>query len=271
VKIVLLCSGQPNQVALATKTAAGFNLAGIIIEQPVAKKVTAFSPAQLVEKILNRTFFVSLQRSWFNLMDACKREYPTFPDTQKITVPNINAAASIDFIRQLKPDLVMVSGTSILKTGILELPIPKGIINLHTGLSPYVRGGPNCTNWCIAKEQFHLIGNTIMWIDAGIDSGDIITTERTPLDGQENLLELHMKVMNHAHELYLRALKKIQDDPMHCARVKQQSIAVGTIHYTRQWNLHEKWRLLKNLKKLPAYFQSAKYTIDSSKVKTVPL
>jgi methionyl-tRNA formyltransferase len=271
VKIVLLCSGQHNQVALANKVTAGFNLAGIIIEQPLAKKVAAFSLAQLLEKLLDRTFFISLHRTWFNLLDAFKKEYPAFPDTQKITVQSINSEVSVDFIKRLQPDLIMVSGTSIVKTNILELPIPKGIINLHTGLSPYIKGGPNCTNWCLAEEKFHLIGNTIMWIDAGIDSGDIITTESTPLNGRETLFQLHMKVMNHAHDLYLKALKKIQEDHAHCPRVKQESIARGTTYYSRQWNRKKKRRLLKNLKKLPAYFQSAKYATDSSKIKTVPL
>ena len=270
-KIVLLCGRQHNQVALANKVAVKFNLAGIIIEQAPAKKAMSFSLAQIVEKILNRTFFIPLHSSWFNLLNTYKKEYPDFPDTQKITVQNVNSEASVDFIKRLKPDLVMVSGTSIVKTKILELPIPKGIVNLHTGLSPYIKGGPNCTNWCIAEEQFHLIGNTVMWIDAGIDSGDIITTENTPLNGLETLSQLHLKVMNHAHDLYLKALKKIQENPGHCPGVKQESIVRGTTYYTKQWNREKKWRLLKNLKKLPAYFQSAKYASDSSKIKTVPL
>lgn len=270
-KIVLLCSGQHNQVALANKVAAQFNLAGIVIEQRPAKKAMSFSLAQIVEKVLNRAFFISLHRTWFNLLDAFKKDYPDFPDTQKITVPSINSEASVNFIKSLQPDLIMVSGTSIVKTDILKLPIKKGIVNLHTGLSPYIKGGPNCTNWCLAEEKFHLIGNTVMWIDAGIDSGDIITTESTPLTGLETLLQLHMKVMNHAHDLYLKAVKKIQEHPGHCPGVKQESIAGGTTYYSRQWNKVEKRRLLKNLKKLPAYFQSAKYTSDSSKIKTVPL
>jgi len=87
----------------------------------------------------------------------------------------------------------------------------------------------------------------------------------------ETLSQLHLKVMNHAHDLYLKALKKIQENPGHCPGVKQESIVRGTTYYTKQWNREKKWRLLKNLKKLPAYFQSAKYTSDSSKIKTVPL
>ncbi|MBC7888522.1 MAG: hypothetical protein H7Z13_11635 [Ferruginibacter sp.] len=270
-KIVLLCGRQHNQVALANKIAERFNLAGIVIEQPPPKKMITFSLVQLVEKLLDRTIFLSLHRTWFNLLNEYKKEYSSFPDTKKITVSNINADASIDFIFTLQPDLVMVSGTSIVKKNILALPIPKGIINLHTGLSPYIKGGPNCTNWCIAEKQFHLIGNTIMWIDAGIDSGDIITTERTLLEGQENLLQLHMKVMNHAHELYLKAVKMIAENPAHCPRVKQLSIAAGITYYTRQWDRRAKWRLIKHVKQIPAYFKSVKYSTDCSKIKTVPL
>ncbi len=270
-KIVLLCGHQYNQVALANKIAQQFHLAGIIIEQKETKNATAFSLKQLIEKVLNRTVFITLHRSWFKLLDTYKNEYPAFPETEKIRVSNINSEASVDFIRHLQPDLVMVSGTSIVKNKILDLRIPKGIINLHTGLSPYINGGPNCTNWCIAEKQFHLIGSTIMWIDAGIDSGDIITTERTLLDGKESLPDLHLKVMNHAHTLYLKALKKLQEDPEHCAKVKQKSIAAGTTYYNSQWNSNAKWRLLKNLKKLRAYFKSAQYKIDISKIKTVPL
>jgi len=39
--------------------------------------------------------------------------------------------------------------------------------------------------WCLAKNWLHLIGNTVMWIDPGIDSGDLLSTERTPLDGMK--------------------------------------------------------------------------------------
>jgi folate-dependent phosphoribosylglycinamide formyltransferase PurN len=259
-------------VALANKIAANFNLTAIVVEQPVAKKANYFSLKQIAEKILNRTFFLSIHKAWFNLLKAYKKEYPSFPGhIQKVFVRNINVETSVNFIKMVQPDLVMVSGTSLLKNEILRIHIPKGIINLHTGLSPYIKGGPNCTNWCIAEEKFHLIGNTIMWINAGIDSGDIITTELTPLSGKETLSELHMKVMNHAHELYLKVLKKIQEDITHCPKVKQDSIVVGTTYFKRQWNNKAKWHLFKNLKKMPGYFQSEKYIADRNKIKTVPL
>jgi methionyl-tRNA formyltransferase len=175
------------------------------------------------------------------------------------------------FINRIKPDLLMISGTSIVKKDILGLAIPYGIINLHTGLSPYVKGGPNCTNWCIAENKMHLIGNTVMWVDAGTDSGDLITTSLTDITGDETLLELHIKVMEHAHKIYLDAVQKIQDDKKNCPRVKQSTIAAGTVYYNKQWNWKAKYAMMKNLKKMPAYFHSEQYRQDKKNITTVPL
>jgi hypothetical protein len=46
-----------------------------------------------------------------------------------------------------------------------------------------------------------------MWLNDGINSGKIISIELTPFSGKENLPEAHIKVMEHAHDLYIRALK----------------------------------------------------------------
>ncbi|UAY52227.1 formyltransferase family protein [Ferruginibacter albus] len=268
-KIVLLCNEQFNQVALANKVAQHFNLAGIVIEKPTPKKIRSFS--SLINKALNRTVFSPIHQSWFGMLAFYKKKYSAFPSVDSITVTKINSEATINFIAKHQPDLVMVSGTSLIRKQLLELVLPKGMINLHTGLSPYIKGAPNCTNWCIAEKKFHLIGNTIMWLDAGIDSGDIITTALTSITGRETLLQLHINVMEHAHELYLEALKKIDTDLANCPRVKQSSIAEGTTYYNKQWNAKAKWALLRNFKRMKAYFSSSLYKEDVKAVQTVSL
>jgi len=270
-KIVLLCGAQHNQVALANKIAERFQLEGIVIEKKAATKKNSPGFSQLLEKVLNKTLFLSLSNVWFSMLDHYKKIYPSFPSVRSIQVDNINSPETISFINSIDPDLLMVSGTSLVRKKILELPIRHGIINLHTGLSPYIKGGPNCTNWCIADDKMHLIGNTVMWIDAGIDSGDLLTTSLTQLTGNETLLELHIKVMDHAHKIYLDAVQKIQDDPGHCPRVKQSGIAAGTVYYNKQWNWKAKLSLLRNFKKMPALFRSEKYQQDKAGIITVTL
>ncbi len=260
-KIVLLCSGNQNQIALANKIASDFNLAGIIVETR-EKKRESLSLGKIFEKFLDRTIFYSIGKAWREMLQYYKNSYPTFPAIEKKEVKKINSLEAVEFIQRLKPDLLMVSGTSILKKEILSLSIPKGIANLHTGLSPYVKGGPNCTNWCLAKNKFYLIGNTIMWIDAGIDSGNIISSEQTFFDGNETLKDVHIKVMEHAHNLYCRVVKQIEKDFENSASVNQSSISKGITYYSKQWNWKNKLRLLQNLRKLNNYIHSKKYVND---------
>src|SRR5206468_12540277 len=122
------------------------------------------------------------------------RLHPAFPQTP-IQVADINAPEVLALVEREKPDLVVVSGTNLLKPPLIAKIRETGkVVNLHTGISPFIKGGPSCTNWCLALRRFDLIGNTVMWLDAGIDSGAIIATERTPLTGRESLLELHIAV-----------------------------------------------------------------------------
>ena len=72
-----------------------------------------------------------------------------------------------------------------------------------------------------------------MWIDEGIDSGNLIGTEFTPLQGDEDLNELHIKVMQHAHDLYVRCVAKAINGQ--AKNVDQSAISAGTTYFSRQW------------------------------------
>lgn len=243
-RIILLCSNQSNQHALASKISKEFDLVGISIENK--KSTPSKSVFYFFSKIIDRLLFFMIIKSWKSMLNFYKEGY-SLPTTKTIYIENINSKEVIDFINELKPDLIMVSGTRLIKQGILELKIPKGIINLHTGLSPYVKGGPNCTNWCIANNKIHLIGNTIMWIDKGIDSGNIITTDLIDFNGNENLTEIHIKVMEHAHNLYIKTLRQIKNNYSNCPSVKQSTISKGELFLNKDWNFKTKLKFHLNV------------------------
>jgi methionyl-tRNA formyltransferase len=138
-------------------------------------------------------------------------------------------------LEKIGPELVIVSGTNLLKQPLIELLSRSGkVLNLHTGISPYVRGGPNCTNWCLATGEFELIGNSVMWIDEGIDSGNLVATEQTPLDGTESLNGLHIKVMDHAHDLMVRCAAQFVAGRA-LPNVPQRDLGTGRLYLTRHW------------------------------------
>jgi methionyl-tRNA formyltransferase len=263
--IAILCGDNYNQITLANKIAEEFNVVGIVVEEKRKRKIKKTNLKTAVNILLDRIIFSSLGNSWKELQNYYKNKYSNYPKTKLIKVKNVNDEEVLNFLKNINPDILIISGTRIIKSPILNLPVKLGILNLHTGLSPYVKGGPNCTNWCIAKNEFHLIGNTIMWLDPGIDSGNIIAAETTDLKKNESLLEIHIKVMDHAHDLYLRSLRKVQDDRENVKSIPQNLIGTGKTYFNRDWNYKEKKALLRNFKKFK--FSNLKYP----EVKTVQL
>jgi methionyl-tRNA formyltransferase len=234
VKIVLLFSQDANQRALAHRIAGVSPVTEIIACKP-APSGRAKGAAQL-GRLVRGIAGLPLRKAWFGMLGRYEREYPEFPIEPILSVTDINDHAVAMAIDRIAPDLALVSGTNLLRQPLIDLISRTGrIMNLHTGISPYIKGGPNCTNWCLATGRFDLIGNTVMWIDRGIDSGNLVATEQTPLEGTESLAELHVKVMDHAHTLVLRCIERfVAGAPL--PDVPQAEIGSGRLFLGRHWN-----------------------------------
>ena len=97
-----------------------------------------------------------------------------------------------DFIvelRALQPDLIVVAAYGqILPQAILELP-RFGCINVHTSLLPKYRGAAPI-QWAILNGDAES-GVTIMKMDAGLDTGPMLTQVTTPITPADNAQTLH--------------------------------------------------------------------------------
>lgn len=227
-KVIAVFGEEPLQRALAGKIHQSVPLSHVarIRLEPKGRR-------RLLRSLTSMTFARGFRRAWAALYQRYDELFPEWPVDTSIH-NSANAEALVALIEHEKPDLVLVSGTDLLKKSTLERFGTK-VMNLHTGISPYIRGGPNCTNWALALGEFDLIGNTIMWIDPGVDTGAIIATERTALNGRESLADLHLKVMEHAHDLYRRAVEAFVAKK-ELSAVPQSTIAVGRVFRNRDWN-----------------------------------
>jgi len=229
-----------------------FTVSGIVIDERSQasrqRKIT-----KMPALIWDRLRFKNIYDSWKKLQEHYNKLFPSWPDVPMLRVPDINSRATADFTKNLQPALITVSGTALVKENLLGITTSIGIINLHTGLSPYVKGGPNCTNWCIANNDWHLIGNTIMWLNAGIDSGNIITSEPVSARELPDLFEVQKKVMEHAHGLYLRAIDYLIHSQPPYNSVTQQSIGKGNLFLTKMWTATQRKKLLKNWRHRKSY------------------
>jgi methionyl-tRNA formyltransferase len=117
-------------------------------------------------------------------------------------------ARNEDFIqqlRQLQPDLIVVAAYGqILPKAILELP-RFGCLNVHTSLLPKYRGAAPI-QWAILDGQPET-GVTIMKMDAGLDTGDILTEQRTPIHPEDNSQTLHDRLAKLGAELLVQTIR----------------------------------------------------------------
>ena len=117
---------------------------------------------------------------------------------------NINSPASVARLRELKPELmVVVAYGKILSPEVLSIP-PLGCINVHASLLPKLRGAAPM-EWAIMRG-FEQTGITTMFMDAGLDTGDIILQKSTAIAPDENVGQLRERLAVMAQELLPRTL-----------------------------------------------------------------
>lgn len=96
-------------------------------------------------------------------------------------------------LRDLKPDvMVVVAFGQILSQEILDIP-PLGCINVHASLLPKYRGAAPI-NWCIINGE-KITGVTTMYMDKGLDTGDMIISKELIIYENETAGELHDRMM----------------------------------------------------------------------------
>ena len=94
-------------------------------------------------------------------------------------------------VKNFKPDVIIVYGTGIIKGPILEYT--NKIINIHLGMSPYYNGAG--TNWWpMYNEEFEFVGTTVHYLDAGVDTGDILGQTRASIEKMIVLMILEIKI-----------------------------------------------------------------------------
>lgn len=267
--VMLWIGGSANHQALACKIAARVPVSEIIVERRKSKRGMK-SIGRLFDGLLGRSVFRCISTAWRLAQGHYAREYSSLPKTRILEVEDIHSPIAREFAKSSSAELVAVSGTRMIRGTMLDESSHRQILNLHTGLSPFVKGGPNCTNWCICKKDWHLIGNSVMWIDAGIDSGDLVATETVPLLGTETLPELHLKVLDHGHSLYVSAIHALWEG-RRVPRVKQREMGEGVTFYSRQWNVVSKTRMLINWQRYRHAVNSEKSCRMRKAVRTISL
>ncbi len=152
----------------------------------------------------------------------------------------------ISFLEQLAPGLIVVAAYGqILPQAILDLP-PHGCLNVHGSLLPAYRGAAPIQRAILDGQA--ATGVTIMQMDAGLDTGAILSKAATPIGPTDNAQTLHDRLAKLGAELLLKTIPhhvageiaaKPQDDTLatHAAKITRD---MGRIDWsqpaTQLWN-----------------------------------
>lgn len=96
----------------------------------------------------------------------------------------LNSEATVDWLEGGRPDVVVVYGTNLIRSPMIDRFAGR-MINMHLGLSPYYRG--TATNFYpLVNEEPEYVGATIHLIDPGIDSGPILAHARPDISADDH-------------------------------------------------------------------------------------
>jgi methionyl-tRNA formyltransferase len=154
--------------------------------------------------------------------------------------------SDIRFLEQLAPDLIVVAAYGqILPQSVLDLP-PHGCLNVHGSLLPTYRGAAPIQRALLDGQAE--TGVTIMQMDAGLDTGAMLSKTATPIEPSDNAQTLHDRLAKLGAELLLETIPRRvageltaepQDDALatHAAKITRD---MGRIDWsqtaTQLWN-----------------------------------
>jgi len=113
-------------------------------------------------------------------------------------------ASFLEELRRLEPDLVAVAAYGqLLPQDLLDLP-RHGCLNVHTSLLPRYRGAAPI-QWAILNDDPET-GVTIMKLDAGLDTGAILSQRSTPISPEDTAETLYDRLASLGAKLLVESI-----------------------------------------------------------------
>lgn len=170
----------------------------------------------------------------------------------------VKEESSVQEIKKLNPDvIIVVAFGQILSKELLELP-KYGCLNIHASLLPKLRGAAPI-QWSVIQGDTES-GVTIQQMDEGIDTGDILMTERYTLEPKETGGSLFDKLAKLGGPLILKVLDQAEEGCLHPVPqneaehtyAKMLNKALGNLDFTR--SAVELERLIRGLNPWPSAY-----------------
>lgn len=160
-----------------------------------------------------------------------------------INVGTVNSKKTIETIKELNPDVIIVNGTAIILSKVLNSSNAI-FMNTHVGITPEYRG-VHGGYWALRNNDKENFGVTVHAVDKGIDTGSIIYQERTKVKKDDNFLTYPFYQYALAIPLLHQALKDINLNQL---KTYKKDNAVSRLYYHPTFTKYISGFLFKNVK-----------------------
>ncbi len=134
--------------------------------------------------------------------------------------------AALERLRAVQPDLLVVAAYGlILPQNVLDLPC-FGAVNIHASVLPRWRGAAPIQRAILAGDR--QTGITIMQMDAGLDTGDILAQREVPILAEDTSHTLHDTLAALGAEMIVEALGKIERGEARATRQQPEGITYAS-------------------------------------------
>jgi len=165
--------------------------------------------------------------------------------TLPIAHKEVNSKYVYEAVKEFDPKLMFVFGASLISEPLLSLLPPGKFVNMHLGLSPYYRGsGTNF--WPLVNGEPEYIGATILHIDPGVDTGDIIAHVLPTIEKGDDVHAIGCKVIKKSASCMVEIFNLVKNG-RRLNRVKQWKVENEKYYKKNDFNEKALTRYKKNL------------------------
>jgi folate-dependent phosphoribosylglycinamide formyltransferase PurN len=244
VRTILLCRDGADQRHLANALAVAGRLDAIVVEGrgearrgKLGRVLGRARWWQIPARLLDVAVLVAYG-TWSERVLAAGLSVNGYPKgIHRIEVPDANDPQSVDALRSLDADVLIVLGTSILGDDVLGSP-KRYALNLHGGALPDYRGVYS-DFWALVNDRPDRVGSVVFHLDPGVDTGEVALEEMLDVGRSMTLGEIKVANARLRARLALQALDVVEAGDL---RRDPQPVEGG-----RNWRAPTGWQLLRGL------------------------
>ena len=176
-------------IKIAILTMQGAPLLGYLLQELIKRNVSVQSLIYDKKKFSKKDINIHNQRTGGRLIVNDLKNLTN--DIDRYDTGSHNSNDCLNYLKKNKYDLLInCESPRILNDNIISLA-NIGILNCHPGALPLYRGC-SCVEWAVFNDD--PVANTVHFISAGIDEGDIIKSKTVNIKKSDNYIDLRIKV-----------------------------------------------------------------------------